>query len=67
MQAEEEGEGAEKADAQEVAEPADVSMFDEYDEELQAAIRMSMAEVQPGEEANDASKVSFLLPLIHLS
>lgn len=34
------------------AEPpqADASMFDAYDEELQNAIKMSMAEVQPGEE-----------------
>jgi len=30
---------------------AGASMFDSYDEELQNAIRMSMMEVQPGEEA----------------
>ena len=43
-----------------------MSMFDEYDEELQAALRMSMVEVQPGEESQDASKV-FLFVLIELN
>lgn len=33
----------------------DTSMFDAYDEELQNAIKMSMAEVQPGEEIAQAS------------
>ena len=33
------------------AAPAEGSMFDGYDEELQNAIRMSMSEVQPGEAA----------------
>lgn len=36
----------------------DTSMFGEYDEELQNAIRMSMAEVQPGEEPSGKPKVS---------
>ena len=32
----------------------DASMFDAYDEELQNAIKMSMAEVQPGDEGRKA-------------
>ena len=35
--------------------PAAGSMFDSYDEELQNAIRMSMSEVQPGEDAPPAA------------
>lgn len=46
----------------ETAAPAGGSMFDSYDEELQNAIRMSMSEVQPGEEAT-AAPVS-LKPLL---
>ena len=50
--------GEEEEDDSAGGEAADVSMFDEYDEELQNAIRMSMQETQPGEEkAEDKPKV----------
>lgn len=42
---------AAQAPAEQPKEPTDASMFDVYDEELQNAIKMSMAEVQPGESS----------------
>lgn len=42
----------------------DTSMFDAYDEELQNAIKMSMAEVQPGDELENQEGAVSRFPVI---